>query len=155
MLKIGDVVFAVPIYYHLALLAIAASLGFFFYTQDGHRFAVWSGMLVTAILLPFAVRMYRTRLQYDDMTLWRSGKDDLALLYAGASLIVLLELLRSILLPSPLRTSIALLVQAGVLLAAILIIVESTLLGGTGRLQILAVLAPIMLLYSQCPPILY
>ena len=153
MLTIGDVVFAVPVYYSLALLAVSVAVGFFFLTQDGHRYAVWSGVLVIAVLLPFAVRMYRTRLQYDDMTLWRSGKDDLAALYTGASVVVLLEVLRSILLPSALRTLIAVAVQMGVFLAALLIIVESTLLGGTGRVQVLTVLAPIILLYSQCPPV--
>jgi general stress protein CsbA len=121
--------------------------------QDEYRYKVTACLLVQGILLPFAVRMYRTRLTVDAMLLWRNGVDDMGAFYLVASAYAGIDLFRTFLL-SPhnvLYAAITFLSQWSALLLTIVIVIEACLLGCTTRLQIVGVLTPIAVLAISAP----
>ena len=145
--------FAVPGYYNLAILVAGGAVGYYSTIGDAYRYTACAAILVLGVLLPFAVRMYRSRLPVDDMPMWRNGIDDLRLLYLIAFLFVILNLYRVYVL-DPASTFYWFLTRAVLVLmlgAALLVVMEACLLGCETRAQIMAVLAPFLLLGYWCP----
>ena len=153
IVRIGDTSFASPGYYNLILLAVAGSLGYYAIQRDQHRYKVTASLLVQGVLLPFAVRMYRSRLPVDMMLAWRSGPDDMGAFYLVASMYAGADLLRSMMFSSTSFTygAITLVTRWSALALTCIIVMEACLLGCNTRLQIVAVLVPIALLIAGCP----
>lgn len=153
VLRIGDLRFASPSYYNLILLAVGGALGYYYMVRDVHRYMVTSCLLVQGVLLPFAVRMYRTRLVVDGMLSWRNGLDDMSAFYLVASIYAGLDIFRTFLFsPSSfLYGSVSLATRWSAIILTAIITMEACLLGCTTRLQIFAVLTPIVALVLKCP----
>jgi hypothetical protein len=153
VLQIGNMSFAMPSYYNLILLALSGALGYYYMTQDFHRYIVTTSLLVLGVLLPFAVRMYRTRLAVDSMNHWRNGLDDMGVFYFVASIFAGLDLFRSFVFPheSSMYTLITRATRYAAMAFTLLVVMEACLLGCTTRLQIVAVVIPIVILASGCP----
>ena len=144
--------FAFPIYYNLILLAVAGSLGYYLMVSDVHRYAVTSSLLVQGVLLPFAVRMYRSRLPIDVVT-WRAGADDMGAFYLVASMFAGLDVFRSVFFTtgSWMHMWVSVLTRWSAMLLALIIIMEACLLGCTTKTQIVAVLLPVLILITSAP----
>jgi hypothetical protein len=153
VLQIGNMSFAMPSYYNLILAALSGALGFYYIIQDSHRYIVTTSLLVLGILLPFAVRMYRTRMTVDSMNNWRNGIDDMGVFYLVASVFAGLDLFRTFMFRSDsvMYWAVSVTTRYCALLFTLLVVMEACLLGCSTRSQIVAVVLPIVLLVAACP----
>ena len=153
VLRIGNMSFATPSYYNLILLAVAGALGFYYMIQDVHRYIVCASLLVLGVMLPFAVRMYRTRLAVDDINTWRHGVDDMGVFYLVASLYAALDIFRSFMFAPESHSYhyLSMFTSWSLILLTTIVVMEACLLGCTTRMQIIAVLVPVLSLAAVCP----
>jgi hypothetical protein len=137
-LTIGDVTYPMPIYYNIALSVVAGALGYYHEVGDVHKYVVSCGALVLAVLLPFAVRLYRRRLPLDDLPVWRHGLDDLSLLYLCTTVLSGSEIFKNwVFEPGAFLYSLmSLLVTLTAMVLALLAVTEACLLNCATRQQV-------------------
>ena len=153
VVTIGDTSFAMPGYYNIALTVIAGAIGFYEASANRHKYLVACGALVIGVLLPFAVRMYRRRLPLDDLPPWRSGIDDLSLLYLCTSVLSGTEIFIYCVFDSDtvLYTLLSAATSCASLGAAILTVTEACLLGCATRWQVVGAAVPLAVLALGYP----
>ena len=153
IVTIGDVSYAMPGYYNIALSVISGAIGYYHTGGDKHKYILTCAALVVGVLLPFAVRMYRRRLPLDDLPVWRNGIDDLSLLYLFTSILSGTEIFKYCVFPpdSMVHHLLSAVVACTAVVGALLAVTEACLLGCATRAQVLCVAMPLFALALAYP----